>query len=91
MWSGGPLLGVPLPGKATGGVQWLQAPSTAAIPAGQAGPWTGRHDAKARCANQGVDKMGQAELCLARLDPGEGETGIACPPLHRPVPPGQSP
>lgn len=58
MWSGGPLLGVPLPGKATGGVQWLQAPSTAAISAGRAGPWTGRHDAKAKCANQGADKMG---------------------------------
>lgn len=58
MWSGWPLLGAPLTGKAIRGAQELWAPSTLAVPAVWVGPWTGRHDAKARYAGPGPDKMG---------------------------------
>lgn len=90
-WSGGPLLGVPLPGKpleGSSGSRHHQQPQSLL---GRQALGQVNMMQRPSVLAKGQIKWVQADLCLARLDPGEGETGMACPPLHRPVPPGQSP
>lgn len=71
--------------------QWLQAPSAAQSLLG--GRALGKVDTMQgpSVLAKGQIKWVQADLCPARLDPGEGEAGVASPPLHRPSPPGHSP